>query len=207
MHRRASLTAGLAVAFVLAGCAGSGSSASAAVPSSAAPVSASPSDSEAAMSPSSSPSTAGTLALTSSAFQPGAAIPAKYGCQGADVSPPLAWSGVPSGATSLAIILTDPDARDFVHWVAWGIDPASGGLAEGAGAPGASDLTAGSNSFGKTGYGGPCPPSGTHHYVFELLALDQALSLNAGASADQLRAAANGHTVATTTLIGTYTHG
>jgi Raf kinase inhibitor-like YbhB/YbcL family protein len=129
------------------------------------------------------------LTLTSSAFADGGAIPRKFTCQGDGVSPPLAWSGVPEGTASLALLVIDPDAAaegGFTHWVLAGIDPATRELAEGTtvGTPGA-------NGAGKPGWTGPCPPSGNHHYVFTLYALaapiegtpDRAALETAGASA------------------------
>jgi mycothiol synthase len=211
MHRRAQTTAGLAVALVLAGCSGTSSPSPSLVASvpfspSPAPSTASPSPSEAAMSPSVSPSSvAAAFGLSSTAFEANSAIPAKYTCDGKDVSPPLAWTGTPAGAAALAIVVTDPDANGFVHWVAWDIDAAKGTLAEGA--SGGSGLTEGRNSFGKRGWSGPCPPSGTHHYVFELYALDQRLGLPGGTGADQVRSALSGHKVGSAKLTATYKRG
>jgi Raf kinase inhibitor-like YbhB/YbcL family protein len=144
--------------------------------------------------------------LTSPAFGSGGAIPRVYTCDGADRSVPVAWSGVPEGAISLALIVDDPDANGFIHWVAFGIDPATGGLADDAStAPGAPPQ--GRNSFGNRGYGGPCPPSGTHHYRFRLLALDVAPALAGTPTASQVLAAAKGHTLGEATLTGTYRRG
>jgi Raf kinase inhibitor-like YbhB/YbcL family protein len=142
--------------------------------------------------------------LTSPAFAEGGAIPSRYTCDGRDVSPPLAWSGAPDGTVSLALIVDDPDARGFVHWVAFGIDGApSGTIPEGissaAGAP-----AQGRNDFGRTGYGGPCPPSGRHRYDFTLVALDAIPALSGSPSAAQVRSAMSGHVLAETTLRGTY---
>src|SRR5262245_57150108 len=112
---------------------------------------------------------AGTFTLTSSAFADNGPIPAKFTCQGSSVSPELSWTGVPSGATELALLVVDPDApvpNGFVHWVLTGIDPASGPLEEGTTAG-----TPGTNGAGRPGYTGPCPPSGNHHYIFTLYAL------------------------------------
>jgi Raf kinase inhibitor-like YbhB/YbcL family protein len=147
--------------------------------------------------------------LTSSAFAEGGAIPAKYTCDGKDVSPPLAWSGVPAGAKSLALIVDDPDAPDpkapkmtWVHWVLYDIPPAAGGLAEGAHAPaGAQD---GVNDWGRTGYGGPCPPIGRHRYVHKLYALDAVLPPLARPDKAGLEAAMRGHVLAEARLVGTY---
>ena len=142
--------------------------------------------------------------ITSSAFGPDEAIPRRSTCDGADESPHLAWSGAPEGTRSLVLIVTDPDARDFVHWLAYGVAGApSGGLATGisasAEAPGQ-----GRNDFGKRGYGGPCPPSGTHHYRFSLSALDNVPELSGTPTLRDLRAAMRGHVLAETTLTATY---
>ncbi|HEU4674050.1 MAG TPA: YbhB/YbcL family Raf kinase inhibitor-like protein [Candidatus Limnocylindrales bacterium] len=154
---------------------------------------------------STSPSSA-TFALSSPTFVTGAAIPPKYGCDGRGVSPPLAWSGVPDGAVELELLVDDPDANGFVHWVAVGIAASSDGLAEGASGTDAVPVE-GRNSFGRTGWGGPCPPSGTHHYRFRLYAVSRPLGLRGGVSADDLRAAAKGATVGTAELVGTYRRG
>jgi len=143
--------------------------------------------------------------LTSSAFANDGSIPRKYSCDGEDVSPPLAWDGVPAGAKALALIVDDPDARGWVHWVAFDIpvSGASGALAEGvstaSGAP-----RQGTNSFGKVGWGGPCPPSGTHHYRFRLLAVPQPLGLRGAPTAAEVLAAAKGRVVAEATLTGLF---
>lgn len=147
--------------------------------------------------------------LTSSAFAEGGAIPSKYTCDGKDVSPPLDWSGVPAGAKSLALIVDDPDAPDpkapkmtWVHWVLYDIPPAAGGLAEGAHTPaGAKD---GVNDWGRTGYGGPCPPIGRHRYVHKLYALDTVLPPLARPDKGGLEAAMRGHVLAEARLVGTY---
>jgi Raf kinase inhibitor-like YbhB/YbcL family protein len=143
------------------------------------------------------------MELTSSAFERGAAIPQRYTCEGDDLSPPLAWSGLPEGTRSLALILDDPDAPrgTFTHWLGWGIDPATGGLPEGQSAP-----VEGRNDFGRTGYGGPCPPPGhgPHRYVFRLYALDDELSLEAGADKPALEEAITGRSLGVAELTGTY---
>jgi Raf kinase inhibitor-like YbhB/YbcL family protein len=130
------------------------------------------------------------LRLTSPVFADNAAIPAKYTCRGQNISPPLVISGVPNSTKSLVLILHDPDAPsgDFVHWVVWNIPPGTTAIAEGA-LPSGAKL--GMTSFGKTAYGGPCPPSGMHHYIFELFALRSALDLPAGANRDELLKAMN----------------
>ena len=144
--------------------------------------------------------------LGSPAFTEGGPIPREFSCDGTDASPPLGWVGLPDGTVALALIVDDPDAGGFVHWVAYDVDPALGDLASGAstaaGAP-----PQGRNSFGQTGYGGPCPPSGTHRYVFRLLALDQELGLSGAPDAGTVLAAADGHILGEARLTGTYTRG
>jgi Raf kinase inhibitor-like YbhB/YbcL family protein len=141
--------------------------------------------------------------LTSTAFADGAEIPVKYTCDGANVSPPLAWSFLPDGTQSVALIVHDPDAPsgDFTHWVAWNIDPEPGGMGEGTPAP-----AEGLNGSGESGYMGPSPPPGhgTHRYFYDLHALDAALEVDAGASREQLEQAIDGHVLARAQLVGTY---
>lgn len=148
-----------------------------------------------------------TFTLTSPAFADGGTIPRQYTCDGPDLSPPLSWSGLPDGARSLALLVDDPDAAGFVHWVAFNIDAsASGALPAGFSAsPDAPPQ--GRNGFGKTGYGGPCPPSGTHHYVFRLLALDAMLPLTGTPRATDVAAAAEGHLLGEARLTATYRRG
>ena len=143
------------------------------------------------------------MKLTSTAFADGGDIPRKYSCDGADVSTPLAWEGVPTDAKALVLIVDDPDARGFVHWVAFDIPSAIGGLAEGA-STSDSSLRQGTNSFGKVGWGGPCPPSGTHHYRFRLFAVREPLGLAGSPTAEKVLAAAEGKTVAEATLTGLF---
>jgi len=143
------------------------------------------------------------LELTSTAFADGAAIPIKYTGDGANISPPLAWSFLPEGTRSLALIVHDPDAPsgDFTHWVAWGLDPEPGGLDEGTPAP-----AEGLNGRGEGGYLGPSPPAGhgPHRYFHELYALDGALDLEPGAAKDEVEDALDGHVLGEARLIGTY---
>ena len=143
--------------------------------------------------------------LSSPAFGDGAAIPRKFSCDGDDVSPPLEWNDAPDDAAALALIVDDPDARDFVHWVVFDMTGSqSGGLAEGVSAsPDAPPQ--GNNDFGRLGWGGPCPPSGTHSYRFSLYALDEPLGLTGTPSADELRAAMQGHVIAGAELYASYT--
>lgn len=145
------------------------------------------------------------LDVTSSAFDEGGAIPSRYTCDGDDVSPPLAWSGAPEGTAAYALIVDDPDARGWIHWLATDIPADQVGLEEGA--SGTSAGTEGRNDFGRTGHGGPCPPSGTHRYAFEVFALSQPLDLATGFSADELRAAMEGKVLANGQLNGTYARG
>jgi Raf kinase inhibitor-like YbhB/YbcL family protein len=143
------------------------------------------------------------FALESSAFRNAQAVPSRHTCEGEDVSPPLRWTDVPEGTRSLALVVDDPDAPGgvFTHWIAWRLDPGSGGLGEGEAAP-----SEGENDFGTTGYRGPCPPPGhgRHRYVFHLYALDADLELGDGASKDDLEQAIKGHVLTTAELVGTY---
>ena len=145
------------------------------------------------------------LSLSSPAFAEGATIPVRHGCDGPDVSPPLAWSGAPGGTAAFALIVDDPDARGFVHWVAFDLPAEQAALAEGASGKGG--FGEGRNDFGRSGWGGPCPPSGSHRYVFELLALDRATGLSGGASAAEVRQAIEGHVLGSARLTGTYRRG
>lgn len=145
------------------------------------------------------------IALTSTAFTANGPIPKKYTGESADVSPPLAWSGVPHGAKELVLICDDPDAptpKPWVHWVVYKIPPMQSGLPEGT----RDSLTEGRNDFKKTGYGGPMPPEGhgTHHYRFHLYALDQPTAAGPGLTQEQLLAAMKGHILAEAELVGTY---
>lgn len=145
------------------------------------------------------------MKITSSAFQESGNIPQKFSCVGSDVNPPLHFDGVPAGAKSLALIVDDPDAPSglFTHWIVWNIDPKTNEIAENS-VP--QNAIQGTNDFGKTGYGGPCPPSGTHRYYFKIFALDQSLTLKAGAKRKEVEAAMRGHTIAQGELMGRYSH-
>jgi hypothetical protein len=142
--------------------------------------------------------------LTSSAFSDRAAIPRRYSCDGLDVSPPLSWSGVPAGTKALLLTVTDPDARGFVHWVGWDLAPDLGSLTEGASGALPDGALEGRNDFGRIGWGGPCPPSGTHRYVFTLTALSAPLGLPRGTELAAVQRRAAGATVGETRLEGTY---
>lgn len=149
-----------------------------------------------------------TIKVTSSAFEEGSMIPHKYTCDGSDVSPPLAWKGIPEGAKTLVLICDDPDAPmgTWVHWVLFNLPASVEYLPESV--PPDHELKNGAkqgrNDFRKIGYGGPCPPRGTHRYYFKLYALDTSLHLEAGASkADALRVM-EGHVLAQGQLMGRY---
>jgi Raf kinase inhibitor-like YbhB/YbcL family protein len=154
------------------------------------------------------------LTLTSSAFKSNGIIPSRYTCEDENVSPPLAWDGVPNGTKSLALIVDDPDAPDpkapkrvWVHWVVYNLPPDTRELPENADAatlPGGAAL--GLNDFKRTVYGGPCPPIGRHRYFHKLYALDASLDLDRPTKRD-IKAAMKGHVLAEAELIGTYQKG
>jgi len=149
-----------------------------------------------------------TIQVLSSAFKEGGMIPQQYACDGEDTSPPLSWESVPEGTRSIAVIADDPDAPGgtFVHWVLYDLPanvrelpeslpkeetPPSGG-------------TQGKNSFGKIGYGGPCPPSGTHRYFFKVYALNARTNLAPGKSKEDLLETMEGHVLAQGQIMGRY---
>jgi Raf kinase inhibitor-like YbhB/YbcL family protein len=153
-----------------------------------------------------------SLTITSTAFAPEGTIPSLYTCEGKDISPPLAWSGAPAATKSFALIVDDPDAPDpaapkmtWVHWVLYNIAPAQGGLPEAVQAnalpPGTRE---GVNDWGRTGYGGPCPPIGRHRYYHKLYALDTVLPDLKRPNKAALEKAMQGHILAQAALIGTY---
>ena len=152
------------------------------------------------------------LILTSQAFQDGGEIPVRYTCKGADVSPPLAWCGVPPNARSLVLIVDDPDAPDpaaprmtWVHWLLYNIPPSTGSLAEGIAVHAfPAGTLEGTNDFRKTGYGGPCPPIGRHRYFFKLYALDTMLSDLHRPARGALERAMKDHVIAHAELVGTF---
>lgn len=148
------------------------------------------------------------IAITSNAFDEGGLIPSKYTCDGVDVSPPLRWDGIPEGAASIALICDDPDAPmgTWVHWVLFNLPARAKELAENITTD--ETLTDGTrqgiNDFGKIGYGGPCPPGGTHRYFFKIYALDTQLDLATRADKSQLLEAMEGHILAQGQLMGKY---
>jgi len=143
-----------------------------------------------------------TMKLTSPAFEEGASIPARFTCQGDDISPELSISNVTNHAKSLVLIMDDPDAPSgtWDHWLLFNIDSSTELIVEDS-EPVASK---GVNSWGRTGYSGPCPPSGTHRYFFKLYALDSGLDLTDGASKQDLLNAMKDHILEESTLIGLY---
>lgn len=142
------------------------------------------------------------MKLTSSAFTHNGNIPSEFTCDGSDLSPPLTISDVPANAKSLVLICDDPDAPvgTWDHWVVFNIPASTIQIPKGTEPNG----VAGKNSWGRTGYGGPCPPSGTHRYFFKLYALDTMLNLPAGSTKKQIEAAMQGHILAKAELIGLY---
>ena len=148
------------------------------------------------------------MKLTSTAFTNGGAIPALFTCKGKDISPPLSWDNPPSGTKSFALIADDPDAPvgTWIHWILFNIPADSSKLSENI--PKRATLTNGAihgkNSWGRSDYGGPCPPSGTHRYFFRIYALDIRLTLPAGSTRDALEKAMKGHILAEATLMGRF---
>jgi Raf kinase inhibitor-like YbhB/YbcL family protein len=148
------------------------------------------------------------IKITSSAFEEGGMIPAKYTCDGADVSPPLQWDAVPEGTKSIALICDDPDAPmgTWVHWVLFNLPSDAKELAENIPADKIlpNGARQGVSDFGRIGYGGPCPPGGTHRYFFKIYALDAEIGLEAGANKRQLLKAMEGHMLEQGQLVGKY---
>jgi Raf kinase inhibitor-like YbhB/YbcL family protein len=153
-----------------------------------------------------------TLTLTSPAFTAGGAIPSRLTCEGSDTSPPLAWTGVPAGTRSFALVVDDPDAPDpaapkttWVHWVLYNIPANATALAEDAARKGLPPGTrAGTNDWQRTAYGGPCPPIGRHRYYHKLYALNLELPELGAIGKAALERAMRGHVLAEAELIGTY---
>lgn len=148
----------------------------------------------------------GGLQIISPAFREGSAIPIQYTCKGQNISPPLNILNVPSSAQSLAFIMHDPDAPvgDYVHWTMWDIPKSTETIAANSVPTGA---VQGLNSNNENKYMGPCPPSGTHRYMFEVYALDKSLSLKPETTRDQLKEAMEGHIVDQNTLTATFSDG
>ncbi|MEW6331093.1 MAG: YbhB/YbcL family Raf kinase inhibitor-like protein [Pseudomonadota bacterium] len=153
-----------------------------------------------------------SLSLTSTAFRHQGEIPSRYTCDGDDVSPPLAWSGVPAGAKSLVLIVDDPDAPDpkapkmtWVHWLLYNIPPTATGLPEHVAPkhlpPGTLE---GVNDWKRTGYGGPCPPIGRHRYFHKLYALDTLLPDMKHPTKSKVESAMKGHILSQAEIVGTY---
>ena len=155
------------------------------------------------------------LTITSTAFEDGGPMAAKYTCEGSDISPALKWEGVPEGTLSLALIVDDPDAPDpaapkmtYVHWVLYNLPADADGLQEGIHTE---DLPTGTleglNDWQRTGYGGPCPPIGRHRYFHKLYALNTILVDLTHPTKDQLLAAMKNHILAQAQVVGTYQKG
>jgi len=142
------------------------------------------------------------IQVTSSAFHEGGNVPSKFTCDVSDTSPPLQIAGIPSNAKTLVLIADDPDAPGglFTHWLVWNIPPQTILIAEGSAPKGVQGV----NDFGKSGYRGPCPPSGTHRYSFKIFALDRELELRSGAKRSEVDAAMKGHVIAHGELTGRY---
>ena len=152
-----------------------------------------------------------TFTLTSTAFSHGQAIPSTYTCDGRDISPALAWTEPPSGTKSFALVSDDPDAPmgTWVHWVLYNLPASTRTLPEAY--PTSAQLPGGSRQgktdFGRAGYGGPCPPSGTHRYFFKLYALDAMFSLPPSLTKNDLLKSIKGHVLAEAELMGKYGRG
>jgi Raf kinase inhibitor-like YbhB/YbcL family protein len=155
------------------------------------------------------------MTLTSPSFKAGSGLQDKYTCQGQDVSPELAWSGVPAGTRSLALVVDDPDAPDpaapkrtWVHWVIYDIPPTATGLPEGASGPSLPTGTrVAKNDWGREVWSGPCPPVGRHRYFFTLYALDVSLPHDGPTTKAELEKAMRGHVLGTAQLMGTFEKG
>ena len=148
----------------------------------------------------------GAMIIESPSFANDEMIPSKYTCDAENINPALTISGVPGDAESLVLIVDDPDApgKTWVHWTLWNIDPGTIEIPEN-GVP--SGVVEGVTDFGTPGYGGPCPPSGTHRYFFKLYALDITLEIDASSSVGDIEAAMEGHMLSSTELVGLYQRG
>ena len=146
--------------------------------------------------------------ITSTAFTHQGVIPPLYSCKGNDISPPLAWGEPPDGTRSFALVMDDPDGGNWIHWVIFNLPAEIRGLPEDV--PPSASLPDGSlqgtNSWGRLGYGGPCPPSGTHRYFFRLYALDSMFNLPSGTRAPALVQAMSGHILAQVELMGFFSY-
>lgn len=143
------------------------------------------------------------MKIISPSFKESGAIPSKYTCDGQNINPPLEILDPPEGAKSLALIVDDPDAPmgTFTHWIIWNISPEVTRIDENSLPQGSLQ---GKNDFGEVGYGGPCPPSGTHRYFFKLYALNDKINLEEGASKNDLEEAIRGKIIEQSELVGTY---
>lgn len=146
------------------------------------------------------------MKITSPVFENNMSIPARYTCDGENISPPLCFKEIPPNTNSLVLIVDDPDAPsgDFVHWIVWNIDPSIRDVFEGN-VP--NQGVEGMTGFSENGWGGPCPPSGVHHYHFKLYALDILLLLQSSPKKIDIEKAMNGHILAEAVLIGLYERG
>jgi Raf kinase inhibitor-like YbhB/YbcL family protein len=149
------------------------------------------------------------LSVSSTAFAEGGPIPKRYTCEGEDAAPPLTWAGAPAGTKSFALIVDDPDAPDpkapqrtWVHWVLYDIPPTTTALPEGGTIP--AGTREGRNDWGRTGYGGPCPPIGRHRYFHKLYALDSVLGDLGTPGKGEVEKAIKGHVLAEARIVGTY---
>jgi Raf kinase inhibitor-like YbhB/YbcL family protein len=143
------------------------------------------------------------MKLTSTAFEQNQPIPARYTCDGVNYNPPFTFSQVPQEAHSLVLVVEDPDAprKVFTHWLVYNIPPSTQQIREHEVPP---QSRQGMTDFGTRGYGGPCPPSGTHRYVFQLFAIDITLALPEGTRKEEVLANMQGHVIARAELVGTY---
>ena len=143
------------------------------------------------------------MKISSAAFENNSFIPSKYTCEGQEINPPLEFRDVPEDTKSLVLIVDDPDApiKTWVHWTIWNIDAKTTQILQNSCPKGAVE---GITSFGRTGYGGPCPPSGTHRYFFKLFALDKMLDLSPNSHVRDIESTIEGHIIRKAELIGLY---
>lgn len=152
------------------------------------------------------PTASPAIRVHSPAFASGGRIPVRYTCRGSGVPPPLAWTGLPAGTASVALVVDDPDAPGgtYTHWVVFNLPPTASGLAGARLPAGAAQAR---NSSGQAGYIGPCPPSGTHHYRFTVYAERSRLALPGGAGLPAALAAIKEHAAASGRLTGLFSAG